>query len=292
MIALYLITAKEEKMINPLLTSDTENFIAGSSNLAFFRQRVIKIGNGVLLYCTDGEAEITIDLQKYHIVPYTHIILLPGSILSLLSCSEDFRVIYLAFTGEMMRIACFRLEPAFMHFLKDVSCYTHIRPEEIIAIQGIIKAGIAIYADKENQFRNSIAQNLLQIFFLNTYDKVQRFFTKEQRDGNSRKSQLFKKFIRLVHTYCPTQRDVTFYASELCISTRYLSSITQAMAHISAKEIIDKFMILEIKVALQSTNLSLKEIAERYHFPDQSFFGRYFKKHTSISPKEFREKNI
>ena len=55
------------------------------------------------------------------------------------------------------------------------------------------------------------------------------------------------------------QRDVAFYAEQLCISTRYLSAITKEVGQISAKEIIDEFLTLEIKVALQSTNLSLKE---------------------------------
>lgn len=88
------------------------------------------------------------------------------------------------------------------------------------------------------------------------------------------------------------QRDVAFYAEQLCISTRYLSAITKEVGQISAKEIIDEFLTLEIKVALQSTNLSLKEIADRYNFPDQSFFGRYFKKHTECHRKNTEQKRI
>lgn len=148
----------------------------------------------------------------------------------------------------------------------------------------------AIYRDSENLYREAIAQNLLQIFFLDTYDKVQRYFTEEQINGSNRKEELFKKFINLVHTYCTTQRDVAFYADQLCISTRYLSAITKQVAEDSAKEIIDENLILELKMALQSTGMSLKEIADKYHFPDQSFFGRYFKKHTGMSPKEYRAK--
>lgn len=81
-----------------------------------------------------------------------------------------------------------------------------------------------------------------------------------------------------------------FYADQLCISTRYLSAITKQVAENSAKEIIDENLILELKMALQSTGMSLKEIADKYRFPDQSFFGRYFKKHTGMSPKEYRAK--
>ena len=93
-----------------------------------------------------------------------------------------------------------------------------------------------------------------------------------------------------MHTHCALQRDVAFYARELCITTRYLSTITKEIGKTTAKNLIDSFLILELKVALQSTDLSLKEIAEKYRFPDQSFFGRFFKKHTGMSPKAFRAK--
>lgn len=278
--------------MNPLLTTKAESFRTGNDNLEYYRNRLVKLTNGAIMFCYSGEADISIDMGTYHIVPNTNCMLLPGSILSLKSASKDFLVHFFAYSDEMMKTACFRLDPAFMHFLKENPCYTHTKPEAIRTILGLIGASAAIYADKENRFRESIAQNLLQIFLLDTYDKVQRYFTPEQLEGNSRKGQLFKKFIHLVHTHCTTQRDVAFYAEQLCISTRYLSAITKEKGENSAKEIIDDFLILEIKVALQSTNLSLKEIADRYSFPDQSFFGRYFKKHTGMSPKEYRGKMV
>ena len=242
------------------------------------------------MFCISGEADITIDLKKYHIVPNTNVTLLPHSIFSITSAAKDFEMHYFSFSEEMFKTICFRLNPAFLHFMSENACYTHTREEELHAIHGLIKASNGIYEDKENRFRNTIAQNLLQIFFLDTYDKVQRLFTQEQIEGSSRKDELFKKFISLVQKHCTVQRDVAFYAEQLCISTRYLSAITQQVGENSAKEIIDEFLILELKIALQSTDLSLKEIADKYHFPDQSFFGRFFKKHTGMSPKGFRAK--
>ena len=59
----------------------------------------------------------------------------------------------------------------------------------------------------------------------------------------------------------------------------------------TAKSIIDKHVILEIKVLLKSTNLSVQEISNQLCFPDQSFFGRYFKKHTGLSPLQYRNQN-
>lgn len=276
--------------MNPLLTTGKEPFKASTDNLNYFCNRLVKMHNGVILFCTKGEAYIKLDLKEYHIVPNTDIMIFPDSILSLTEASENFEVHFFTYSEEMFKAACFRLEPAFLHFLKENPCYTHVSEATLRSIRGLIEATNAIYNDTDNRFRKTIAQNLLQIFFLDTYDKVQRLFTTEQIEGSNRKDQLFKKFINLVHTHCTTQRDVTFYAEQLCISTRYLSAITRQMGKESAKQIIDEFLILELKVALQSSELSLKEIAEKYRFPDQSFFGRFFKKHTGMSPKAFQAK--
>ena len=81
---------------------------------------------------------------------------------------------------------------------------------------------------------------------------------------------------------------MVFYADRLCISTRYLSTIIRSVAHSTAKEFIDRSVVLEIKMLLESTELSVQEIAYRLHFPDQSYLGRFFKKHTGVSPTEFR----
>ncbi|WP_418166013.1 helix-turn-helix domain-containing protein, partial [Alistipes putredinis] len=50
-------------------------------------------------------------------------------------------------------------------------------------------------------------------------------------------------------------------------------------------------VIMEIKVLLQNTTLPIQEIAYKMHFPDQSYLGRYFKKHTGISPSVFRQES-
>ena len=81
---------------------------------------------------------------------------------------------------------------------------------------------------------------------------------------------------------------MSYYADKLCISTRYLSTIVRSVAHSSAKEFIDRSVMLEIKMMLQSTDLSVQEIAYRLRFPDQSYLGRFFKKHAGESPTEYR----
>ncbi len=276
--------------MNTHIASQKEPFIIGSSNLMEYENKLTKLNFGMLMFCEKGEATITIDLNEYHIVQNTNIILIPGSIITIKNATPDFKIVYFIFSTDMFRTACFRLEPAFFQFISENPCYTPKQGDELKPLKNLIKGGEAIYNDRENKFREDIAQSLLQIFIWDTYDKVQRLFTPEQINGSNRKEELFKKFIGLVHHNCTQQRDVAWYANELCISSRYLASIVREITKQgTAKDIIDKFIILELRVALQTTNLSIKEIADQFNFPDQSFLGRYFKKHMGMSPKEFRQ---
>lgn len=54
---------------------------------------------------------------------------------------------------------------------------------------------------------------------------------------------------------------------------------------------IETFTILQAQHSFRLTKLSIKEIAYKLHFPDQSVFGRYFKKHCGVSPSEYRNGN-
>jgi transcriptional regulator, araC family len=267
-----------------------EPFAAGlDENLSPIMHHLWKLEGGAIYFCHNGWAHVTIDLKDYEIVPNTQLVLLPGTIIRINGSSSDFTASFFGFPKEMFREACLRFEPIFFRFIKEHPCY--VLPEENTgAIRGLIRATTAIYNDRENRFRNQIAKNHLQSFMLDIYDKCYRYFDKHEIEGGSRQDEIFKNFVALVHENCISQREVTFYANKLCISTKYLTGICRSVTGDSAKKIIDDFAILEIKVLLQSTDLTMQDIADQLGFPDQSYLGRYFKRHEGISPREYQNK--
>ena len=253
---------------NSSLAIFREPFVAGmDENLSPIMQRLWKLEGGAIYFCRSGWAHVTIDLKDYEIVENTQIVLLPGTIIRVNGSSSDFTASFFGFPKEMFREACLRFEPIFFRFITT-----------------------AIYNDRENRFRNQIAKNHLQSFMLDIYDKCYRYFDRQEIEGGSRQDEIFKKFIALVHENCIAEREVTFYANKLCISTKYLTGICKSVTGEAAKKLIDDFSILEIKVLLQSTELTIQEIADRLGFPDQSYLGRYFKRHEGMSPKEYQSK--
>ena len=273
---------------NPLSATLDEPLVADTCNLGRLKNRLCKLEGGTILFCLNGWAQLTIDLKKHEVVKNTQIVLLPNTVVSLDGMSDDFKVSLFAFHGEMFREACLRFNTSFFRFLKENPCYT-IPDEYTKSIYGLMDAVNCIYADIDNRFRYQIARNHLQSFLLDVYDKCYRFFPRQEIEGGGdRQRQLFEKFIAMVHENCLTEREVTFYADKLCISTKYLTGICKNVTGDSAKKIIDNFSMLEIKVMLQGTELNIQEIADRMQFPDQSYLGRYFKRLEGISPIEYR----
>lgn len=272
-----------------LRTTAEDPFFVGTINCSDMPHHLFKLEDACIFFCHSGEARIEIDLLEYDIMPNTQIIFLPNSIINYSYASPDLSISYITFSNAFFQEATVRLDPSFFHFLKENPVVT-LPVERTRTINGLIIALEDLYKDKENCFRLQILRNYIQSFLLDIYDKTHRIFEQNRPEGISRQEELFKRFIQLIHKHCLNQREVSFYAQKMFITPRYLSAITQVVAGETAKNIIDKHVILEIKVLLESTDLSIQEIANRLQFPDQSFFGRYFKKHIGISPQYYRRK--
>lgn len=266
-----------------------KNFIAGTYNLTHTTNRLWKLEGGGIFFCRQGTASVNVDLKDYQLTPQTVAVLMPGTIFRIDRVSDDFTISLFGFPLEMFHEASFRMELSFFGFLKECPCY--VIPDEYAGVaESMMQTASALYADTQNRYRNQIAKNLLRSFLFDINDKSYRLFDRQQIEGSKRLDGLFRKFMNLVHEHCASEREVAFYADKLCISTKYLTSICRQVSGAPAKAIIDNFALLEIKVLLQSTEMSIQEISDRLNFPDQSYMGRYFKRHEGISPKEYRAK--
>ncbi|WP_454060411.1 helix-turn-helix domain-containing protein [Elizabethkingia ursingii] len=102
-------------------------------------------------------------------------------------------------------------------------------------------------------------------------------------------NKLNLRFRKAVSQHAIKERDLGFYADLLHIHPKYLSKVIRAETGRTASEWIQQQVILEAKILLQKANLSIKDVSELLHFPEQSTFGKYFKKYAGKSPNEYRD---
>lgn len=229
-----------------------------------------------------GEAFVEIDGKHYTLRKGILVCLTPGHLLLKLSHSHDFLCEHLLFeydflsdfplllkadvSDKMGALPCLLLE------LENFSLLT--RYYELISDR---------YHDKHCQ--TEVIKGLLFSFIL----EVSHIYSGQKVDVSlSRKHELTDGFFRLLHQYYKEERAASFYAGQLCITDKHLLRTVKEVTDNTFYFWVSDFIIKEAKLLLKSTEKSVTEIAEKLKFPNSSFFARFFKKHTGMSPLQFR----
>lgn len=106
----------------------------------------------------------------------------------------------------------------------------------------------------------------------------------------TKEARIYSLFISSVFHNCLNERSVAFYASQQNLSPGHFSTVIKEVSGMTALRWIETVTMTKAKKFLGDHSLSVKEIAIRMHFPDQSSFGRYFKSHEGVSPTEYRNR--
>lgn len=108
---------------------------------------------------------------------------------------------------------------------------------------------------------------------------------------NTRYQTIFNQFLQKLHQDYKVERSVQYYADSIGVATKHLSSVIYAYTGFTASQTIDQYVVLALKQALYLNACKIKEISKEFNFPNQSFFGRYFKRVTGMTPNEYVKYN-
>lgn len=105
----------------------------------------------------------------------------------------------------------------------------------------------------------------------------------------SRQDYIYIMFVELVYQNYIMQRSINFYADKLCLTPKYLSTVVKNCSGKTPHEWINERVIERAQILLKTTNMSVQQISDELNFSNQSFFGKYFKRHVGKSPKGYIE---
>jgi len=254
----------------------------------------VRFDGFIIFFLKKGHFTIDLNLNIYEVKPRSLLVNVPGQIIKLSSYAEnriaDAELYFVLASREFMSGIHFDFNKYFQESLNlwNNPCIT-LNEQDVALAEEYFKLGRNIVLGNY-QNKREILGALVTSFTYATMDAWTRAIDearRENRPPSARVNLLFERFLELVTEYHHSERDVTFYAEKLCLTPKYLSKlIKQASGH-NAPYWIDSFVILEAKNMLKYSDLSIKEIAYRLHFPNQSVFYKFFKTHTGMTPSAY-----
>ncbi len=231
-----------------------------------------------------GEAWVEIDDHALRLGKGAFLFLLPHMLLRGLSCGEDFSYEYLRFGFDylsdfplllkteisdnavnaphrLLDAETFRLASRYFDFIRE--CHARHVPTHADATKGLLYSFIV---------------------------EISRLYgSPSATDAASRPDELIDRFFSLLHTYYKEEHTAAFYADRLCVSDKHLMRTIKMRTNQTFHFWLSDFLMREAKLQLRSTGKSVSQIADELHFPNSSFFARFFRKHAGVSPLQFRK---
>lgn len=243
---------------------------------------------------TEGETSVSFNLHEFRLKKDSMFIFTPKHILQVNS-QQYFKADVIAISPDFMRrinIDIKNMMPLFLKFVENPTLA--LTPEESRSMRGMIAQIERETRGPETHFSFDIVSGLIAATIYKVGDIMYHYLAEhpeEQNNSHNRAEEYFKQFTHLLGEHFREERSVGFYARQLCITPKYLTTLIKRISGQSVSEWIDNYVILEAKTLLKYSTMSIQEIAYYLNFPNQSFFGSYFKRNTGMSPSQYKAQN-
>ena len=242
---------------------------------------------------TEGETSLTSNLQEFRLKKDSLFIFSPKHILQVQS-NNRFKAHLIVIAPDFLKrinIDTKRMMPLFLQF-GSLPCMelTHAESQSLRSFISMVEQELK---GSETDFSSEIIGGLIATAIYKVGDILTHYLTEHPEVDSpihNRAEEYFRQFTELLGEHYKHERSVGFYARQLCITPKYLTTLIKRISGKSVSEWIDNYVILEAKTLLKYSNMSVQEIAYYLNFPNQSFFGSYFKRNAGMSPSQYKAK--
>ena len=242
---------------------------------------------------TEGETSLTSNLQEFRLKKDSLFIFSPKHILQVQS-NNRFKAHLIVIAPDFLKrinIDTKRMMPLFLQF-GSLPCMelTHAESQSLRRFISMVEQELK---GSETDFSSEIIGGLIAATIYKVGDILTHYLTEHPEVDSpihNRAEEYFRQFTELLGEHYKHERSVGFYARQLCITPKYLTTLIKRISGKSVSEWIDNYVILEAKTLLKYSNMSVQEIAYYLNFPNQSFFGSYFKRNAGMSPSQYKAK--
>ena len=260
-----------------------------------FAQRIIYLKSAVFLLVIKGSAQVTINFKKYEVNPNSILLLSYGHFIELSQLSEDFQCIVLYISLDYIE-EMYNSEMLYKKAKYSVQTFKYpivnLTQDEKNTIQCRLNLVLEMSNNANHKYHKEIILAALQIYFLELSSIIEMMPHFKIDNDKSREEVYFHRFLSSILTNFRDQQYVDYYANELNITPQYLNRITKKIVGETVPKMIENLLFAEARANLLNPSISIKEIADKLNFSDQSSFGKFFKRNASLSPKEYRKMKV
>ncbi len=239
--------------------------------------------------CTEGTARYMVDTLEFQAQKNDVIIINAGHVTNNYFLSPDCRGIAIMISDSYFQEAIKDIHEISSLFLFAQSHPVfHIQEETVQTFVEYFTLIQKKVKDNDHRFRRELVSVLLKAMLYDIGNEIYQLQLSTDTK-QTRGEKIFSDFILLLRNHFRHERRVNWYAQQLFITPKYLSESVKLVSKRTPNDWIDRYVIMEIRVLLRNSTLSIKEIAQELHFPNQSFLGKYFKEHVGVSPSKYRK---
>ena len=291
------ITIEDFKHDPHLIDYVDENLIVlDNVDATFPKTDSAKLDCFIIAFCMEGETSIHIN-NKSHILKANHCaIVLPGTIVRHLHANEGCTFRIVAISSKFMKEATNSRKETW-----DIGYYIYNNP--VFPINRNSSYKLYLYKEivltcineKGHAYSKEAKKHLFSAIFCELLGVLHRSIP-SQKDTpnlrNDRATYIFRRFMEKVAEDDGTHRSVGYYADLLCYSAKHLSAVIKSVCGKTPLVIINEHAMECIAYQLKHSDMSIKEVADHFDFANPSFFGKFVKEHTGMSPLQYRNTEI
>jgi YesN/AraC family two-component response regulator len=252
----------------------------------------VRIKYFVFVYCSSGSVKFSID-TKTHEINEGQFLLMSSDCVMEFHEIHNFKGTFLVVSYKYMKTLTTFCTAIWKRLATIAKEAIHDITEEEAKIVANYIERLVRYCNNDNiTFRKEIIMHEILAFLheLCGFQSVVNIETTHL--SNDRNKSIYGEFISLVVHNFRQEHSVSFYAEKMGLTPKYLSIAVRTASGNTPSECIQKFLIQESMVLLKNTNMAIKQIVAELNFPTATFFCRYFKRHTGMSPNEYRTKSL
>ena len=250
----------------------------------------LKIMFTMVVTCHKGSIKTRINLMEYNLKSHDVLLITPNSIMELVDVEPGTRLSTMCFADGQLENELIHIAPIALRKYFLIPMLYHVSEDDMDDLTTIYRLMRKTIQRSKGSYAKEAILHYLQVLTCKFMEKKEEMLNDPSFGSKlNRQQEILYDFMQAVHDNCADHRDLKFYADKLCLSTAYLAHVISEVSGRHASMWIRDSVILEAKAMLRNKSCTVQQVSNALNFPNQSFFGKYFKAAVGCSPRQYQQ---